>query len=189
MFSEPEISPSLIINIDQTPLSYVNIGKYTFSFKGDVFIKDVDDKGQINSHFCCQLHWRFFANPANLCRENRTKSTQVFFSAFFFGNVHRKSLVKHRAIFAFFKEIIFPYLEDTKRSKTYPLELDALIIMDSLKGPDNNTLKKLCAECNCDVVIVHHNLTNKFQPLHFLSVNKVAKSFIQNKCYVDQVFT
>ena len=150
----------MIINIDQTPLSYINTGKYTFSFKGVVPVKVVDDQGQINSHFCCQLHWIFFANPANLCRENRTKSPQVFFSAFFFGNVHRKSSVKHREIFAFFKEIIFPYLEDTKRGKTYPLGLDPLVIMDSFKGPDNNTLRMLCAESNCDVVIVHHNLTN-----------------------------
>ena len=63
--------------------------------------------------------------------------------------------------------------------------------MDIFKGQDNHTLKKLCAENNCDVVIVPHNLTNKFQPLD-LSVNKTAKSFIQNKYndwFADQVFT
>ena len=41
-----------------------------------------------------------------------------------------------------------------------------------------------------DVVIVPHNLTNKFQPLD-LSVNKAAKSFIQSKYndwFADQVF-
>ena len=41
------------------------------------------------------------------------------------------------------------------------------------------------------VVIVPHNLTNNFQPLD-LSVNKAAKSFIQNKYndwFPDQVFT
>ena len=41
------------------------------------------------------------------------------------------------------------------------------------------------------VVIVPHNLTNNFQPLD-LSVNKAAKSFIQNKYndwFADQVFT
>ena len=39
-------------------------------------------------------------------------------------------------------------------------------------------------------MIVIHNLTNKFQPLD-VSVNKAAKSFIQNKYndwFVDQVF-
>ena len=91
----------------------------------------------------------------------------------------------------FFKEIIFPYLEDTKRSKSYSLEQHALIIMDTFKGQDNDTLKKLCTENNCDVVIVPHNLTNKLQPLD-LSVNKAAKSFIQNNYndwFADQVFT
>ena len=45
----------------------------------------------------------------------------------------------------------------------------------------NDTLMKSCAESNCDVVKVPHNLTNNFQPLD-LSVNKAAKSFIQNEC-------
>ena len=52
-------------------------------------------------------------------------------------------------------------------------------------------MKKLCAKNNCGVVIVPHNLTNEFQPLD-LSVNKAAKSFIQNKYndwFADQIFT
>ena len=91
----------------------------------------------------------------------------------------------------FFKEIIFPYLEDAKRSKSCPLEQHVLIIMDAFKGQDNDTLKQLCTENNCDIVIVPHNLTNKFQPSDF-SVNKAAKSFIQSKYndwFADQVFT
>ena len=81
-------------------------------------------------------------------------------------------------------------MEDTKRGKSYPLEQHDLIIMGTFKGQDNDTLKKLCAENNCDV-IVPHNLTNKFQPLD-LSVDKAAKWFIQNKYndwFADQVFT
>ena len=63
--------------------------------------------------------------------------------------------------------------------------------MDTFKGQDNDKLKKLCAENNCDDVIVTHNLTNKFQAL-YLSVNKAAKSFIQSKYsdwFADKVFT
>ena len=63
--------------------------------------------------------------------------------------------------------------------------------MDTFKGQDNDTLKKLCAENNCVVVIKPHNLTNTFQPLE-LSENKAAKSFIQNKYndwFADQLFT
>ena len=63
--------------------------------------------------------------------------------------------------------------------------------MDTFKGQDNDTLKKLSVENNCHVVIVPHNLTNKFQTLDF-SVNKAAKSFIQSKYndwFADQEFT
>ena len=52
--------------------------------------------------------------------------------------------------------------------------------MDTLKG-QGNILKKLCSENRCEIMIVTHNLTNKFQPLD-LTVNKAAKAFIQNKC-------
>ena len=47
------IPPELVINLDQTPLSYVTPGKYTFSFKGakNVPIKGVDDKRQITATF------------------------------------------------------------------------------------------------------------------------------------------
>ena len=51
--------------------------------------------------------------------------------------------------------------------------------MDTFKGQDNDTLRELCSENNCEVVIVPHNLTNKFQPLD-ISVNKAAKAYIQN---------
>ena len=52
--------------------------------------------------------------------------------------------------------------------KKHPLEQHALIIMDTFK---------LCAENNYVVMIVPHNLTNKFLPLD-LSVNMAANSFI-----------
>ena len=81
-------------------------------------------------------------------------------------------------------------MEDTKRSKSYPLEQHALIIVDNFKGQDNDILKKLCTENNCDIMIVLHNLTNKFQ--YWMLVNKKEKSFIQNKyndLFADQVFT
>ena len=56
----------------------------------------------------------------------------------------------------------------------------SLVIMDTFRGQDNDDLKKLCAENYWQVVIVPHNLTNKFQPLD-LTVNQSAKSFIAEK--------
>ena len=193
MVSEHDIPPSLIINIDQTPLSYVNTRKYTFSFKGakNIPIKDVDDKRQITATFAVSCTGEFL--PIQLIYAGKTEqslpkhsfppSFLVTFTENHWSNTEKSD--------EFFKEICFLYLEDTKRSNSYPLEEHALIVMDTFKGQDNDTLKKLCAEKNCDVVIVPHNLTNKFQPLD-LSVNKAPKSFIQNKYndwFADQVFT
>ena len=50
-------------------------------------------------------------------------------------------------------------------------------------------MKRLCAKNNCELVIVPHNLTNKFQPLD-VSISQSAKKFISNKfnaCYADRV--
>ena len=51
--------------------------------------------------------------------------------------------------------------------------------MDTFKGQDNEAVLELCRKNNCEVIIVPHNLTNKFQPLD-ITLNKPAKSFISN---------
>ena len=58
---EHNIPPPLVVNLDQTPLSYVSPGKYTFSFKGvkNVPIKGVDDKRQITATFAVSLTGKF----------------------------------------------------------------------------------------------------------------------------------
>ena len=89
----------------------------------------------------------------------------------------------------FFDEIIFPYLEKVKKEKGFPNEQHSLVIMDTFKGQDNDILRKLSSENRCEIVIVPHNLTNKFQPLD-LTVNKAAKAFVQNQYndwFSDQV--
>ena len=89
----------------------------------------------------------------------------------------------------FFEEIIFPYLKKVKEEKGFPNEEVTLIIMDTFKGQDNDTMKEPCAVNHCEIVIVPHNLINKFQPLD-VSVNKAAKSYISikyNECLSDQV--
>ena len=54
----------------------------------------------------------------------------------------------------------------------------SLIIMDTFKGQDNDEVAKLCRKNNCALIIVPHNLTNKFQPLD-ITVNKPAKSYTE----------
>ena len=51
--SNHDIAMELVLNLDQTPLSYVSPGKYTFDLKGSKTfpIKGVDDKRQITASF------------------------------------------------------------------------------------------------------------------------------------------
>ena len=55
-----------------------------------------------------------------------------------------------------------------------------LIIMDTFKGQDNDEVAKLCRKNDGALIIVLHNLTNKFQLLD-ITVNKSPKSFIKDK--------
>ena len=52
--------------------------------------------------------------------------------------------------------------------------------MDTFKGQDNEAMKSLRNKNNCELVIVPHNLTNKFQPLD-LTINQKAKKYVSSK--------
>ena len=44
--------------------------------------------------------------------------------------------------------------------------------MDTFKRQDNEEVAKVCRENNCFLIIVPHNLTNKFQPLDITLVRQ-----------------
>ena len=156
-------------------------GKYTFNFKGakNVPIRGVDDKRQITGTFAVTLTGKFL--PIQLIYTGKTKRSlpKFKFPSSFSVTCTENHWSNTEKSIEFFEEIIFPYLEKVKIENGYPEEQHSLVIMDTFKGQDNDTLKELCSENNCEVVIVPHNLTNKFQPLD-ISVNKAAKAFIQN---------
>ena len=61
--------------------------------------------------------------------------------------------------------------------------------MDTFKGQDSADIKRLCLKNDCELVIVPHNLTNKFQALD-ISINQKAKKFVSHKFstwYADRV--
>ena len=68
-----DIPSDLVLNLDQTPLSYVSPGKYTFYLKGTttVPIKGVDDKRQITATFTVSASGVFL--PIQLIYQGKTK--------------------------------------------------------------------------------------------------------------------
>ena len=49
-----------------------------------------------------------------------------------------------------------------------------LVIINRFRWQDNDDLRELCTKKNCEIVIIPHILTNRFQPLD-LSVNKLQR--------------
>ena len=68
-----DIPKDLVLNLDQTPLSYVSAGKYTFNPKGakTVPIKGVDDKRQITATFSISMTGSFLT--IQLIYEGKTR--------------------------------------------------------------------------------------------------------------------
>ena len=180
--TDHDIPLDLVLNLDQTPLSYVSPGKYTFCMKGSttVPIKGVDDKRQITATFTVSASGVFL--PIQLIYQGKTKRCLPKFK---FPKEFQVTFTKnHWSNFGkcvdLFQKIIFPYLHAKKMELGYPDEQFSLIITDTFKGQDNEEIKNLCNRNNCELVIVPHNLTNKFQPLD-LTINQKAKKFISNK--------
>ena len=130
--SENIIPPELILNFDQTPLSHVAPGKYTFDFKGKkhVPIKGADDKRQITATFAVSANGEFL--PTQLIYEGKTKrclpkyefppSFHVTFSANYWSNTEKTM--------EYFEHVIFPYFERQRKAKGYPTEQVSLVIVD-----------------------------------------------------------
>ena len=80
LVTEHDIPPCMIVNIDQTPLSDVNTGKYTFSFKDAklVPIRGVDYRRQITATFTISCTGDFL--PLQLIYSVKTKRSLPKFS-------------------------------------------------------------------------------------------------------------
>ena len=182
IIEEHDIPKKLILNLDQTPLSYTSPGKYTFNPKGAkaVPIKGIDDKRQIPATFTVSMTGKFL--PIQLVYEGKAPRCLPGFDFpgdfnVTFPDNHWLNTEKSTDLF---EKFIFPCLKQAKARLKYPKEQMSLIIMDTFKGQGNDVILDLCEKHMCQVVIVPHNLANKFQPLD-ITANKPAKSLISNK--------
>ena len=108
-----EVPSALVLNLDQTPLSYISPGKYIFSSKGskNVPIKGLDDKRQITATFVVSATGFFL--PIQLIYQAKSKRClpKFTFHVTFTPN-HWSNLKKCEDLF---KVIIFPYLSAKKK--------------------------------------------------------------------------
>ena len=70
---EHDIALDLVLNLNQMPLSYVSVGKYTFSSKGskNVLVKGLDSERQITATFV--VSFSGFVLPIQLIYKGKRK--------------------------------------------------------------------------------------------------------------------
>ena len=151
IIEEHEILKELILNLDQTSLSYVSPGTYTFNPKGATIvpIKGIDVKRQIAATFTVSMTGKVLPiqliykgkMPRCLPRFDFPADFNVTFSDNYWSNMEKS--------IELFEKVIFPYLKQAKVSLKYPKEQLSLIIMNTFKGQDNDVFlayaKSICA--------------------------------------------
>ena len=162
--SKHDLSIDLVPNVDQTSVSYVSSGKYTFDLKGSttVAIRGVDDRRKITATFAVSASRSFL--PIALIYNNKTKCSLPKYDFPNFFNV--RFPLNHWSNFekcvSLFEKIILLYIQSKKKELSYLKEQYSLIVMDTFKCQDNAEVKELCSKNECELVIVPHNSTNKF---------------------------
>ena len=177
-----EVPPELIINWDQTDLSYVPVSQWTMEEEGAkrVEIDGKDDKRQITAVFGCSLAGDFL--PLQLIYQGKTTKClpQVQFPLDWNIVCTANHWSNEETMEVYITKIIMPYLSETKRKLNIPLDHPALLLFDNFKRQCTEKLLKLLDSNNINVVLIPPNCTDRLQPLD-LSVNKAAKEFLQKK--------
>jgi len=120
LVKEHSIPPGLIINFDQTPLSFVSNGKYTFASRGakSVPIANADDKRAITGTFGCTADGKFLGiqliytgkTPRCLPVYNFPENYDVIFNP--------KHWANQETAISFLKNIILPFVIDERGNRT-----------------------------------------------------------------------
>ena len=140
-----KIPEELILNYDQTPLSFVCTSNTTLEVRGSKSVPIVG-KGkqkQITGSFPSECRWRLFADAINLCRKNRSLSSKWNKLS---RRIHyithtpshwscEKSAIEH------LEKVVFPYLSKKREQLKMPKNQKALLIFDVFKVKQRNKSK------------------------------------------------
>ena len=135
-----DIPTDLIINLDQTPLSYVSPGKHTFNMKWakHVPIKGVDNKRRITATFAVSASGDFLPMQLIYAGETKRCLPKFTFTRSFHVTYTKNYLSNQVKVTEHFGKVIFPFLDQIKERMGYPKEQMSLVIMDTFKGQDND---------------------------------------------------
>ena len=178
-----KIPPELILNSDQTPSSYISVGKVTMAKKGStsVAIKGVTDKCKITLTFIISLSGQFLLLQIIYGGMTNASHPRGFkFPEGFCISQNPKHWSNENETLKLIDEIINPYAIQKRQQLQLPETQKVLLIWDVFKGQMTEQVKQKLKSLNIELVAVPSNMTHFFQPLD-LTVNGVAKRYMRKQ--------
>ena len=157
------IPPQLIFNADQTPCSYVSVGKMTMAKKGDksIPIKGLTDKRNITLTFVVSFTGEFL--PMQIIYGGKTDRSQprgVEFPKGFNVTQNPRYWSNEEETITFIKHIINPRVISIRKELGLPEDQSALLIWYVFKGQCTVKVNNLLTKLNIKVVMVPANMTS-----------------------------
>ena len=167
------VPEDLILNFDQTPLSYVCSASHTLHKKGE--------KSVPLGTFTVTMSGLFL--PMQLIYEGKSprclpqgitfpENFNLTFTPNHWSNEDK--VIEH------LEKVVFPFVVEKRKELSLPDEKKAILVFDVFKGQKTERVQSLIADNNCISVFVPANMTNYFQPLD-LTVNGPVKQFLKGK--------
>ena len=182
----------LIINFDQTPLSYVSSPNHTLEVQGVTSVPLVGKgkKKQITGTFTVTKSGLFL--PMQVIYEGKTDRCHprgIEFPQGFNVTHSENHWSNEEKVIEHLETIVFPYLERKKEELGLPEDQKSLLIYDVFRGQVTQRVLDLIESNHCVNVYVPPNLTHIFQVLD-LWINGHAKQFLNGKFsqwYTEQI--
>ena len=171
------VPEDLILNLDQTPLSYVCSASHILHEEGakSVPLVGKGKKKQITGTFTVTMSDLFL--PMQLIYEGKTPrclpqgiSFPDNFNLTFTPNhwSNKDKVIEH------LEKVVFPFIVEKRKELSLPDERKAILVFDVFKGQKTERVLHLIADNNCVCVFVPANMLD-------LTVNGPAKQFLKGK--------
>lgn len=186
-----DIPDDLVINIDQTPLPFILLSKYTMDKKNEklVPIANSADYRQVTGTFSISLSGVFL--PMQIIYQGKTARCHPTFD--FPEEFNITHSINHwsneEKSIELINKVLVPYVQKKKKELGFRSSKKWLLIADVFKAQWTDKVKDLVEKHHGKMVPVPHNMTNYFQPLD-LTVNRSCKSFLRDQAqtwYAEQV--
>ena len=176
------IPAELIVNIDQTPLPFVLISKYTMNKTGEksVPVLGTADYRQITGTFAVSMSGTFL--PMQLIYQgttNRCHPKYTFPESFDVTHTPNHWSNEETSI-DLLQKILAPYLTETREKLGLSADHPWVLIADVFKGQWTDRVQGEVKKLGGKMIPVPNNWTPYFQPLD-ISVNKPCKDFLRNE--------